>query len=103
MRSWKLATAIVTSFMLIGIAAAQQPPGGFGGGGGFGRGGFGGLSATLAFNRQLQEELKMDKEQVEKLTEAMTKVREDLGDIFAKMREASMEERVELFKKISET
>lgn len=101
MRSWKLAAVLTAGLLLIGPAAAQPPGGGFGGGG-FGRMP-GGAAAMLSFNRQLQEELKMDKEQIDKLTEVMAKVREDLGDVFAKLRDASTEERAELVKKMVET
>jgi Spy/CpxP family protein refolding chaperone len=93
----------------IGLAAASlfaaatlaQPPGGPPGGfGGFG----GGLANMIGQNKQLQDELKMDKEQVDKLTAALAKVRDDLKDDLAKLRErnTSPEDRADIMKKLNE-
>ena len=108
MRLWKFVLLFAAALLIAGPALAQpqpaQPPGGFGGFGGFG-GGFGGagMSAMLATNRQLQEELKMDEEQLGKLRDALAKMREEMGDFFAKIREASPDERTEIIKKMGET
>ena len=65
-----LSSALVAAFALAGLASAQQPPGGFGGGG-FRAGGFGGgLAIMLRTSKPVQDELKMDKDQIDKLTEA---------------------------------
>lgn len=56
---------------------------------GAGQGGVGALIHTEA----VQKELKMEKEQVDKSTEAATKVREKHADEFAKLRDLSQEER----------
>src|SRR5262249_24543022 len=108
MRLWKFVLLFAAGLLVAVPALAQpqpaQPPGGFGGFGGFG-GGFrgAGMSAMPATNRQLQEELKMDEEQLGKLRDALAKMREDMGDLFAKIREASPDERNEIFKKMGET
>src|SRR5262245_3047192 len=73
MRPWRFALVFVAGALVFGPAFAQpqpvQPPGGGFGGFGFGGGGFGGIgmSAMLASNKQLQDELKMDEEQLGKL------------------------------------
>src|SRR5262245_5156518 len=108
MRLWKFVLLFAAGLLVAGQALAQpqpaQPPGGFGGFGGFG-GGFGGagMSAMLATNRQLQDELKMDEEQLGKLRDALAKMREEMGDFFAKVREASPEERTDIIKKMGES
>src|SRR6516162_3213647 len=53
--------------------------------GGGGMGGFGTSLATLAQNKSVQDELKMDKDQVTKADEALKKLREDLKDDYAKL------------------
>ena len=69
------------------------------------RGGFGQMGpAQLVINKSVQEELRLDKEQVEKATAAIQKVREDMKDDLAKLREqdTSREERAEIGKKLNE-
>jgi Spy/CpxP family protein refolding chaperone len=107
MRLGKLAMVLAAGIVLGGMAAAQLPgggqPGGFGGGfGGFGGGG--GLAGMIAQSKQLQEELKIEIEQIDKLTAALTKVREDLRDEMAKLRDrnTSPENRAEIMKKLGE-
>ncbi|HEV3142919.1 MAG TPA: hypothetical protein VGZ47_03445, partial [Gemmataceae bacterium] len=84
---------------------AQQPPGqgrGAGGGAGFG-GGFGAnLMAMISLNKPLQDELKMDQDQVDKVTAAISKVREDLREEIAKARNATPEDRAAIVKKFIE-
>jgi hypothetical protein len=90
--------------LLFGAAAAQQQPrqpgGGFGGFGGFG----GGLSAMLGTSQQLQTELKMDKDQVDKVTAALAKVREEMREETAKLRDrnTTAEQRTEISKKVAD-
>src|SRR5947207_2076742 len=103
MRLMKLALVLAAGSLLAGPSMAQQPgrqPGGFGGG--FGGGG---LAGMIGQNKQLREELKISKEQVQQLTEALAKVREDLKDETAKLRDRNtpQEDRAELAKKISDT
>ena len=95
----RISFAVGVAALLAAPALAQQPPGRGGFGGGFGGGGAAGM---IGFNRQLQEELKMDKEQVDKLTAAMAKVREDMADEFANLRDASPTVRAEIFKKMGD-
>ncbi len=105
MRGLRLAIAAAAGVLISGAAFAQPPQrgGGFGGGfGGFGGRGMGGMAVMLTFNKQLQDELKMDKEQLDKLNEVMAKSREGLGDLFAKLRDASPEERADMVKKMTE-
>ena len=114
MRFGKLALVFGLGLLAAGEASAQRPggqrgqrPGGQqpGGqrGGGFGFGG-GGLTAMIGQSKQLQDELKMDQAQVEKVTEALAKVREDMRDETAKLRdrETSREDREAITKKLSE-
>jgi len=101
MRIGKLAIVVGVGLLLAGGARAQfQPPPG----GGFGGFGGGGLTAMISLNKQLQDELKMDKEQVDKLTAALAKVREDLKDDLAALfnRETSQDERAKIVKKLGE-
>lgn len=101
MRSIRLALGAA---LLVGTVALAQPPGGPGGFGGFGGFGGGGLSGMIGQNKQLQEELKVDKDQADKLQEAMTKVREEMRDVTAKLRDrnVSQDERAEIMRKVSE-
>jgi hypothetical protein len=90
-----------TAGLLIGGLAWAQPPGGFGGGfGGFG----GGLAGQISRSKQLQEELKVDADQLEKLTAALTKAREDSRELSGKLFQpgTSAEERTEIGKKLQE-
>jgi Spy/CpxP family protein refolding chaperone len=100
MRLGKFALVIAAGLLAASPLLAQQPGGRGGRGGGFGGGG---LTGMLSTNKQLQDELKMDADQVTKLTEAMTKAREANRDEFAKLRDASAEERTAILKKINET
>lgn len=97
------------SFALtLGLAAALAVPSyaqrqpGQGGRGAFGQGGIGSLLANVA----VQKELKMDKEQTDKATEAVKKVTDKHADARAKLRDLADEERrtksAELNKVISE-
>ena len=79
---------------LAGTASAQRQPGGQGRGGfggGFGGGGIG----FLISNEAVQKELKMDKDQTEKATEAVKKVRDKHADEFAKLRDLPREEQAD--------
>jgi Spy/CpxP family protein refolding chaperone len=83
---------------LLAVAPAAAQPGG-------GRGGFGGggLTFMLRQNKQLQDELKMDKDQVEKLTAALDKVNEEMRDERGKLRDFNtpQDERTKILEKIS--
>jgi hypothetical protein len=96
MRLERLALGLALGLLSAGLAAAQ--PRGFGGG--FG----GGLTGMLGQNKQLQDELKMSKDQVEKLTEALAKVREEMSDEMAKLRDrgTSQDDRAAIMKKLGE-
>lgn len=96
MRLAKLALAAGLGLVIAAPAAAQPP-------GGFGRGGVT-VAGAIPQNTQLQEELKMDKEQVDKLTMALAKVREELRDDLAKMldRNSTPEQRTEIQKRVAE-
>jgi hypothetical protein len=106
MRLAKPAIALAAGLLVTGAALAQppQPPpvGGFGGG--FGFGGGGGLANSIARSKPLQEELKMDGDQVEKLTAALTKAREETQELFTKLFApgTTPEERTEVGKKMQE-
>jgi Spy/CpxP family protein refolding chaperone len=109
MRFKNLALVLTAGLLIAGPVAAQRggPGGGRGGfgSGGFGPGGFGGgLAGMLGQNKQLQEELKMDKDQVDKLNKALAKVRDDLKDEMDKLRDfnTSPEDRTEIFKKLND-
>jgi Spy/CpxP family protein refolding chaperone len=100
MRLVKLSLALAAGLLCAGPGAAQQPPpfGGFGGG--FG----GGLTGMLGNSKQLQDELKMDKDQVDKLTAALGKVREEMRDELGKLFQpgTSQDDRAAIGKKIGE-
>jgi Spy/CpxP family protein refolding chaperone len=98
MRTMKLGAALGVGLLLSGTALAQQPPGG----GGFGGGG--GLVNSIARSKPLQDELKVDAGQLEKLTAALTKAREDSRELLQKLiaRDTSTEERTEIGKKLRE-
>lgn len=98
MRTMNFAAALGVGLLLAGTALAQQPPGG----GGFGGGG--GLVNSIARSKPLQDELKVDAGQLEKLTAALTKAREDSRELTQKLfaRDTSTEERTEIGKKIRE-
>jgi len=99
MRLGKLALVVAAGLLVAGTATAQQP--GRGGRGGFGGGG---LAGMIAFNESLQKELKMDKDQVDKLTAALNKtceeMRDDLGKLFNP--DTTREERDAITKKMTE-
>jgi Spy/CpxP family protein refolding chaperone len=107
MRFKPVLTSTLAATLLLACSALAQPPGGgrqpggFGRGGGFGFGG--GLTMLISQSKQLQDELKIDKDQLEKLTTALTKAREDMRDEMSKLRDAAPEERMEIMKKMSET
>jgi uncharacterized spore protein YtfJ len=99
---------VMAGLLATGSVWAQQPPRGGAGAGAF-PGGFG-RSATnivmmISNNKQLQDELKMDQDQIEKVSAAISKVREELSDEIAKMRnpDTTPEDRNAFAKKLSET
>jgi Spy/CpxP family protein refolding chaperone len=109
MRFLKLSMILTAGLFLAGTALAQQPRGGQRGQGGqpggFGGGGFGGgVANAIGRSKPIQEELKVDADQLEKLTAAMNKAREDTRDLAQKLfnRDTPMEERTEIGKKIQE-
>jgi Spy/CpxP family protein refolding chaperone len=78
-------------------ALAQRP------GGGFGRGGGGGLGQLLT-NESVQKELKVEKDDADKLKDAVKKVQDDNKDDIAKLadRSTSAEDRADITKKLNE-
>jgi len=97
MRLGKLAMVVAAGLLLAGTATAQPGRGG--------RGGGGGLAGMIAFNESLQKELKMDKDQVDKLTAALTKSREEMRDDLGKLfnPDTTREERDAITKKMTES
>ncbi len=108
MRALRLAVALGLVALLAAPALAQQRGG---------RGGFGQTMSLgrLAQNKSVQEELKVNEDQSKKMSEAMTKLREDLKDDYAKLgggrgrrggggggADVSQEERVAARKKVNE-
>jgi len=107
MRFLKLAALLSAAMLVSSTASAQQPrqPGGqrqpgAGGGGGFG----GGLVNSISRSEPLQKELKVDADQIEKLTAALTKAREDSRELTQKLfnRDTPAEERTEIGKQVRE-
>jgi len=97
MRFVKLALVLSLGLLFAGTAAAQPGPGGFGGFGG-------GLAFMIGNNKGLQDELKVSKEQADKLTEALNKVRDDMRDDMAKLRDRGLDQgdRDKIMKKMSD-
>jgi Spy/CpxP family protein refolding chaperone len=96
MRLCKMILALGVAALMCAPALAQQ---------GRGRGGFGGGGiGTLAQNKSVQEELKLDKDAVTKVEDALKKVNEDLKDDVAKLRDrnTSREDRQAINKKVNE-
>ena len=85
----RMALTIGLAVAVAGFAAAQPPRGQ--GRGGFG-GGFGGYGSLIR-NEAVHKELKLDKEQADKASEAAQKVREKHADEFTKLRDLEQEER----------
>jgi hypothetical protein len=81
------AVAIGAIVVLSSPALAQRQPGR-----GFGNGQFGGIGSLIR-NESVQKELKMEKDQVDKATEAARKIREKHAEEFAKLADLSQEER----------
>jgi Spy/CpxP family protein refolding chaperone len=98
MRFQTLAVALGVGLLIAGAATAQPPGGGGPGGPG------GGLAGMIGRSKQLQDELKVDKDQIDKLNAALTKVREDLRSETDKLRnrDTPAEEREKIAKKVSE-
>jgi hypothetical protein len=94
MRFGKLALVLAAG-LLTGAAAFAQPPGG-----GFG----GGLAGMIGQSKELQDALKVDKDQAEKVAAALAKVREDVRDDLAKLRDRNTkeDERAAILKKVGE-
>jgi hypothetical protein len=88
----KVGLALGLAAFVVSPALAQRGPGG-GAGLGF-----------LLQNKSVQEELKIDKDQGDKVREAFTKFREDHKDDFEKLRDRNLsrEDRAEVMKKVSE-
>src|SRR5439155_11942589 len=78
MRIGRLVLALGVVALLTTPALAQRGRGMGGRGGGADLG-------TLAQNKSVQEELKVNEDQTKKITEALTKLREDLKDDYAKL------------------
>ena len=85
----RLLSRVVLTFgvlaLVVAVAPAQQQ-------GGRGRGGFGGIGALLD-NKDVQKELNLTDDQIEKAKKVATDVREKHQDDFAKLRDVPMEER----------
>ena len=95
--------------VLVSDSVLAQPGGGrgFGGGGFGGPGGFGGGGMLgLVMRDDVQQELQLVDEQLEKVSgvadEMRDQMREELGDLFAQMRDLDDEERQERFAEIRE-
>ncbi len=84
----RIALTVSLAALLAGPASAQQRQPRQGGG----RMGQGGLAGLLQ-NESVQKELKIDKDQAGKVAEAVKQVRDAHRDDFAKLRDASQEER----------
>jgi hypothetical protein len=101
----RMALTVGLVAVLAGTASAQRQRGGQGRGG-FGGGFGGGGVGFLISNEAVQKELKMDKDQADKATEAVKKVREKHADDFSKLRDVPQEERrakmQELSKEVNE-
>jgi Spy/CpxP family protein refolding chaperone len=97
MRFKTLAGVLGVGLLIAGAATAQPPGGGPGGPGG-------GLAGMIGRSKQLQDELKVDKDQLEKLNAALAKVRDDLrGETDTlRNRDTPAEEREKIAKKVSE-
>jgi hypothetical protein len=89
----RMALTVGLVVALAGATSAQQRQRGGQGRGGFGGGFGGGGVGFLISNESVQKELKMDKDQTEKATEAVKKVRDAHMDDFAKLRDLPQEER----------
>jgi len=91
-----LSLALVVTLAAPALAQGQrrQRPGGGGGGGGFGR--FGG-GQNLLTNKSVQDEIKLTKEQKDKLEEANKAVREKMQKAFQDFQDLKPEERREKF------
>ena len=101
MRLAKWTLALAAGLIVVGPAPAQPPRGG----GGFGGGFFGGgLANSIARSKPLQDELKVDADQLEKLTAALAKAREETRELTQKLfsPDTSREERTEIGKKMQE-
>src|SRR5262249_19016974 len=100
MRFRTLTAVLGVGLLFTGAAMAQPPGGGPGGPGGPG----GGPSGMLGRSKELQDELKVDKDQLQKVNAALTKVREDLRGETDKLRnrDTPAEEREKIAKKVSE-
>jgi hypothetical protein len=101
MRLCKFVLALTVVALLCAPALAQRQPGGRGG-----RGGFGGRGSidSLAQNKSVQDELKVDADQKKKIDDSVAKVKEDLKTDYDKLRQrdASEEDRTAARKKTSE-
>jgi hypothetical protein len=94
MRLCKLALVLGAAALLASPALAQR--------GGFNMTALTRSAGFLVQNKSVQDELKIDKDQQDKLREANQKVFEDFRDEFAKIPTAKPEERDEIFKKLNE-
>ena len=101
MRLAKTVLALAAGLLVAGPALAQ-PPGGGGGFGGFGGGLGGGLANTISRSKPLQDELKVDADQLEKLTAALTKAGEESRDLRRQLFSQNADERAEAQKKMQE-
>ena len=99
MRLATSALALAVGLLAAGPVSAQPPAGG----GGFNMF-FPTVADLIARNKALQDELKMDAAQVEKLTLALTQAREDGRELSQKLfgRDASPEERNKVFQQMRE-
>lgn len=103
-----LAVAAVFALAFAALSSAQQQPGGppqrgFGGPGGPGGLGGGGILG-LAMREEVQQELQLVDEQKDKvrdlMDDSMTRMREEIGPMFANFRDMSDEERQEAFAEV---
>jgi hypothetical protein len=114
MKSWfRLSLAVGLVVCTVSIAFAQPGGGGRGGGrggfggGGFGGGGFGGGGGgfgggglMLLGDENVKKDLGITEDQVKKLEEFQTKIRDEMGQVFQGLRDLSDEERTAKFAEI---
>ncbi len=106
MKSWfRMSLAVGLVVCSASITFAQPGGGGRGGfgGGGFGgggRGGFGGGGLMLLVDENVRKDLGITDDQVKKLEEFQTKVRDEMGQVFQGLRDLSEEERTAKFAEI---
>ena len=108
MKSW-FRFSLAVGLMVCSVSVAFAQPGGRGGfGGGGGRGGFGGGGGgfggggglMLLGDENVKKDLGITDDQVKKMEEFQTKMRDEMGQVFQGLRDLSQEERTAKFQEI---